>query len=387
MNHLYFEQAPPRSWDQFEELCADTFQEEWQDAALVRHGRAGQSQHGVDIVGRNGAIWPVGIQCKKKSIWPVSVVTTNDLDKEVEKAKTFEPPLKAFYLISTAPDDQSLQKRARLITERHQAEGLFPVAVVGWNELVRRATRHPLVAAKHFGSYATGPASPLLATWRASGGKLLLDDRELAIAIRELIHDLRDFPVGRIVFQQKETEDLLFEVTQFQATQVQSLEKREAVLALRDKLRIQRDKEAAVVAGLKLLLSHKLLLGLVRFVWKDEATLLIRSIVEQGIEKESWEDPGLQKLRLHPPGDDLHITAFVPPDDIRAVFNHKAALIRQYPTLATDNISELPKHIQARYAVPRVIQKMVSQMDNGDTLEGMERRKWFDMAAWKFTIA
>src|SRR6266404_5856425 len=100
--HVHFDQAPPRSWDQFEELCADTFQEEWQDSTLVRHGRAGQPQHGVDIVGRDGAIWPVGIQCKRKSVWPVSEVTTDELDEEVKKAKKFKPALKVFYLISTA---------------------------------------------------------------------------------------------------------------------------------------------------------------------------------------------------------------------------------------------------------------------------------------------
>jgi hypothetical protein len=111
--HVHFDQAPPRSWDQFEELCADTFQEEWQDSTLVRHGRAGQRQYGVDIVGRDGAIWPVGIQCKTKSVWPVSEVTTHELDEEVEDAKKFKPPLKAFYLISTAPDDQPLQEHAR----------------------------------------------------------------------------------------------------------------------------------------------------------------------------------------------------------------------------------------------------------------------------------
>jgi len=111
--HVHFEQAPPRSWDQFEELCADTFQEEWQDSTLVRHGRTGQTQHGVDIVGRDGANWPVGIQCKRKSVWPVSKVTTRDLDKEVAKAKKFKPALKAFYLVSTAPDDQLLQEHAR----------------------------------------------------------------------------------------------------------------------------------------------------------------------------------------------------------------------------------------------------------------------------------
>lgn len=66
-NFVHFEHAPPKSWDHFEEICADIFQREWRDNALVRHGRAGQKQHGVDIVGRVGAVWPVGVQCKKKS--------------------------------------------------------------------------------------------------------------------------------------------------------------------------------------------------------------------------------------------------------------------------------------------------------------------------------
>lgn len=35
---VHFEHAPPKIWDQFEELCADTFQDEFQDYALVRNG-------------------------------------------------------------------------------------------------------------------------------------------------------------------------------------------------------------------------------------------------------------------------------------------------------------------------------------------------------------
>lgn len=209
---LLFEQAPPRNWDQFEELCADTFQEEWRDTMLVRHGRAGQPQFGVDIVGRDGAIWPIGVQCKRKSVWPVSKVTTDEFDDEVDKAKGFKPPLQAFYLVSTAPDDQPLQEHVRQMNLRHQAGGLFPVAVIGWRELVRRATRHTLVAAKHFGTFSQGPASPLLATWRAAEGKLLLSDRELGISFQELIHDIRDYPAGRFVIRQKESEDLLLQI-------------------------------------------------------------------------------------------------------------------------------------------------------------------------------
>jgi hypothetical protein len=388
IQYVHFEQAPPRSWDQFEELCADTFQEEWQDSTLVRHGRTGQSQHGVDIVGRDGAIWPVGIQCKRKSVWPVSEVTRHDLDEEVEKAKEFKPALKIFYLVSTALDDQPLQEHARLITERHQTAGLFTVAVIGWRELVRRATRHQHVAAKHFGSYSAGPASPLLATWRASAGKLLLGERELGIGIRELIHDLLDYPAGRIVFRQRESEDLLFQIKELQAASGQSLEEREAVLVLRDKLKIHRDRERLVVAGLALLFGHKVLRDYVRVVWQSDAPLLVRSFVEQQIDPNFSDVTGLEKIRLHAPGygDDSPLAVFMPPAEIMAIMNHQRDLNRQYPRLKTDNIGEMPADVQFRRAVPAVIREIMDKIQQGIPLEELERRKWFDMFAWKFTF-
>ena len=55
--------APPKTWEQFEELCADTFAALWSDHGLVRHGRSGQRQQGVDIIklyptGGHGLSWP-----------------------------------------------------------------------------------------------------------------------------------------------------------------------------------------------------------------------------------------------------------------------------------------------------------------------------------------
>lgn len=384
--HVHFDQSPPKNWDQFEELCADTFQDEWLDSTLVRHGRAGQAQHGVDIVGRDGAIWPVGIQCKKKSIWPVSQVKTAELDEEVEKAKKFKPELKVFYLVSTAPDDQPLQEHARLITERHKTMGLFDVVVIGWHELVRRATRHQHVAAKHFGSYSSGPASPLLATWRASAGKLLLDDRDLSLAIRELIHDLGEYPEGRIVFRQKESEDLLFQIKQLQSTGGQSLDDREAVLELRDKLKVLKDRERAVTAGLSLLFG-KYLNDYVRVIWESDAPLLVRSFVEQEIDAKLGNVTGLEKIRLLPPKyGESPIAVFMPPADIVAILNHQAAKKVQFPKLATDIVSELPNNVQFRYAVPAVVRKIVSKMAEGVPLEEMERHNWLDTSAWKLTL-
>src|SRR5262249_38790106 len=177
--HAQTEQIPPKTWQQFEELCADTFAVDWSDPALLRHGRAGQRQHGVDIVARRGNQWPIGLQCKRKSRWPVEHLTTSDLDKEISQARKFRPKLKSFYILTTAPDDVALQEHIRLISVRHQAKGLFDVNVLGWAEITRRATLYSSVAEKHFGTSAGAPRTPLLATWFASRGRLELTGKDL----------------------------------------------------------------------------------------------------------------------------------------------------------------------------------------------------------------
>ncbi len=42
----------PKSWDEFEDICADVLKYLWKDPYTVRHGRSGQKQDGVDIYGQ-----------------------------------------------------------------------------------------------------------------------------------------------------------------------------------------------------------------------------------------------------------------------------------------------------------------------------------------------
>jgi hypothetical protein len=49
--HVNADYVPPKTWQQFEELCADIYAADWSDPAVQRYGRGGQSQHGVDIGG------------------------------------------------------------------------------------------------------------------------------------------------------------------------------------------------------------------------------------------------------------------------------------------------------------------------------------------------
>ncbi|WPL57933.1 restriction endonuclease [Qipengyuania profunda] len=380
-----FDYAPPRSWEQFEELCADTFQDEFGDVSLVRNGRAGQRQHGVDIVARAGSLWPVGIQCKRKSVWPVKQVTCRELEEEVTKARDFEPPLRSFILVSSAPDDAALQERARELDEQHRKDGLFGVAVFGWGELVRRATRHGAVASKHFGVHARGEHAPLLRTWTAECHELLVEDRELDVEVKETIHDLIDNPRGRLAIRQRESEELLLRIKARQSEPDLSLDDREEILKMRGELKKLEDRERRSIAGLELLLRHDTLGEYVRLVWKEHAAFLVRSFVEQELDPGLSDVTGLEKIRIAPPDaahDDTH-AVFLPSSEIVAIQEHRRDLHRRYPKVDPDFVGELPDEVCFGRVLPALVRTILNRLDDGESLTRLVERGWLDTSAWR----
>jgi hypothetical protein len=104
----------PKSWDEFEDICADILKRIWNDPYIVRHGRSGQKQNGVDCYGLplhlGGASEKryAGAQCKK-----VTSISIHVIEEEVRKAQEFEPPLEEYLIMTTAPRDSALQKEIR----------------------------------------------------------------------------------------------------------------------------------------------------------------------------------------------------------------------------------------------------------------------------------
>jgi hypothetical protein len=143
---------PPSDWDEFENICADLFTLEWKYPGLVRYGRKGQRQNGVDIYGQQDGE-NAGVQCKGKRVWPPTQLTTSDIDEEVKKAKKFRPKLKELIFATIADDDVHIQDHVNAISERHSKRDLFSVRVYGWGELTRRIRRHPSILNTHFNTY------------------------------------------------------------------------------------------------------------------------------------------------------------------------------------------------------------------------------------------
>ena len=388
--HAHADYVPPKTWQQFEELCADTFAADWSDPALLRHGRGGQRQHGVDIVGRRGNQWPIGLQCKRKSKWPVERLTVADVNEEIAQALKFRPKLKSFYILTTAPDDVKAQNRARQITARHAARGLFDVIVLGWSEIVRRATLHSAVADKHFGPGGGAPRSPLLATWFASGGRLELAGKELNLTCRELAHEFVDHPEGRLVLRQRESDDLVAQLASYDGRQL-TIAERSARLDLRDKLARKEAVEKRLSRGLKLILADPTVASYIIDVYRDsgDVSRAVTGFVNHGLDGSGLIKPNTFKMRVTAPKDpDIYRPWYISRGDVESIMSLMKKRDERYGHGGhTNTVSELPDEVRGAEAIPAVITELIRQLEEGRTIEELRKRDMLDIGEWKIDLA
>ena len=85
----------------------------------------------------------VGVQCRLKS--EGQILTEAEVRKEVEKALTFTPPLAEFFIVTTAPDDEKLQRLAHelSISASEHRDKPLKIRIWGWGSLEREIRRYP----------------------------------------------------------------------------------------------------------------------------------------------------------------------------------------------------------------------------------------------------
>lgn len=134
---------PPLYWQQFEDLTQAVVQSVFGIPHADKIGRPGQSQNGVDVhVGRSH-VGALGVQCKRMDDLdennlplPGGVIRRKTLLEEIEKAKTFHPPLDVWILATTAKRDARIQATARRIDSQHTEQKLFEVKLWFWDDYV-----------------------------------------------------------------------------------------------------------------------------------------------------------------------------------------------------------------------------------------------------------
>lgn len=143
---------PPKNWQTFEDLLQALFAAIWEDPNTQKNGRQGQAQHGVDVFGSPGRNHArvEGVQAKGKDEGYGAKAAPQEVDRELAKAEAFQPRLSHWTFATTAPSDAHLQAHARKLSAQRVALGLFPVTVLGWDEIVQRLCGQPQVLARFY---------------------------------------------------------------------------------------------------------------------------------------------------------------------------------------------------------------------------------------------
>jgi hypothetical protein len=127
----------PNNWPDFETLCKKLWGEIWNCPEIKKNGRAGQTQHGVDVYGIPfGEDKYYGIQCKGKDEYTNKQFSEAEIKDEIKKAKLFQPPLKKLYFATTAVKDAGIEEFVRKQNIANIAIGLFEVHIFSWEDIV-----------------------------------------------------------------------------------------------------------------------------------------------------------------------------------------------------------------------------------------------------------
>jgi hypothetical protein len=390
---IHSELPPPKTWEDFEELCADLFAAEWNDLHLVRHGREGQKQNGVDIYGKLPTGGLGGVQCKNKRHWPPKSLKAKDIDDEVESALTFVPRLKTLIIATTAPDDTKMQNRARTITERHKRRRLFSVSVLGWGELCRRIKSHRTVLQKHF-SFAASKSestSPILGPLYAFNGQLELSGPELSIACREMARELRTHPGSQISIRLREADKLETKLAASPVPSAKTLDKREVRLKNVHKLDELRNCERHLSAGVTLILGEPSISALIvrNPDRPQDAPICVSGFVEEylrpnrGVISQSWT-----KYVIFPEdrSDIFHGWIYLTPEEDAQYCARQRELLAKYNNLSLlKYFWELPENIRFRKGVPAAVNAILRAIEDGMSLEQLRRDDLMDIVSWNIS--
>lgn len=133
--------SKPKNWQEFEAIVREALILRWKSSGFQKHGKSGQKQSGVDIVGPDEIGRLVGIQCKRYD----KPLTIKEVTGEVIKAGNFKGKLSALFIATTADHDVTLQAEVRELSDKRVAAGDFAVALLYWDEIIGSLLLNPQV--------------------------------------------------------------------------------------------------------------------------------------------------------------------------------------------------------------------------------------------------
>lgn len=135
----------PKSWDEFEDICADLLRFIWRDPYVTRNGRSGQKQNGVDIYGKpehlkGGGSELAAAQCKR-----VETLTESQIETEINEAAQFIPIPEEYLILTTLKRDAAIQKYLR-----NNSWKIKRVEILFWEDISLKISGSDELLKKHY---------------------------------------------------------------------------------------------------------------------------------------------------------------------------------------------------------------------------------------------
>jgi len=148
------ELSKPSNENDFERLCLALYSRVWRDPYLMRVGRRGQKQRGVDLIGtREGR--PAGIQCKCYHATTLSLAVIKD---DIKKADDAGLNIDHLLFATTANNDANLVFQVKELSDRRKEESRFTVSVDFWDAVSTHIHVYPEVGRAHIDNFPGGDA-------------------------------------------------------------------------------------------------------------------------------------------------------------------------------------------------------------------------------------
>lgn len=155
MGNIAVDIFPPAYWQDFEKLTLDIVKIEWKDDYAERHGREGQAQGGLDVLGYNHHMEEhTGIQCKKRALKakpsyesPSNTLTIKEIDDELAKVKSSNHNLDRFIIATSGPRDSELQKHVSALNKK---EPNIKLTIRFWDDYVEFLNNHPELMYRYY---------------------------------------------------------------------------------------------------------------------------------------------------------------------------------------------------------------------------------------------
>lgn len=137
----------PKSEDEWEDMVLDAMRIFWKDPNAYRYGRKGQSQSGVDIIGKRN-LHNVAAQAKNCDSLSKQIIKV-----EINKAKKFFIPLDELYFVISGCRDTKLQELVRGMSIENKAKNSFEIFIMFFDEVCQHLSYDLDLVKKYWQSF------------------------------------------------------------------------------------------------------------------------------------------------------------------------------------------------------------------------------------------